>query len=670
MSRVLLVTSLAALMPLCLTVKLVYQTLSLQVLRQHGTNLKSLRHPANLDCHPKPLTSEGATMRQFFAAVAVALCATSVVADSNTATAQNLLNQLGLDAGPVDGSWGPRTGRAIDRFYTELGTVYDGSLDAQDISELEAAVVTYRHFGNRDWSPEIRTDLHDIDISTASFDYISDNLIAGLVPFQQFREPDLGMQIIGEPPDVEFVRRPMDVDCLTVLRNMSPPDMRRWDAPLYAQNCNYHYRQKIFGGGIDVFQDILNHWAAQPLGIYDLEPGGHDSYFKSTLMASVGTTYALFYDLFDNHAAIDNFITDWMLNNQTLVGRGTCPFSAPENFTPNRYSVDSCGSNHWRLSVANVALGLRLGDRQLFIAGVKHLEINLSMYDVDDIFTPYATRGWDSPGYAVDNNEYITSIALMLAEVDVNLYDLKIHDGRDIGALIEGHNAWLTDPSLAKRYLIGSNTCNGGSCTRINSMAALGPLDQWKVDRQFEDFDILLRSFHYQVTEKGINPIDLARMFPSDRGDRLPGNYVWGQTSAFPYIYATLEHLDALEGYLKASGMNIMFKLNTSDRIESLNWYTALSSEGFQKRLQAQDTLLISEEGNLVSSSHVNLSDDGIGGRQGLTYSFQDNAVIIQGTVTVLGDEQVFINVEELIETGKATIIFGPQDKLIISWTD
>jgi hypothetical protein len=491
-------------------------------------------------------------MRQFCAAVAVAVCATSAVADSNTATAQHLLNQLGLAAGPVDGSWGPRTGRAIDRFYAELGAVYDGSLDAQDISELEAAAATYRHFGNRDWSPEIRSDLHDIDISTAPFDYISDNLIASLVPFQQFSEPDLGMHPVGEPPDVEWVRRPMDVDCLTVLRDMSPPDMSRWDAPLYAQNCNYHYRQKIFGGGIDAFQEILDHWAAQPLGIYDLEPNGDDFYFKATLMAQVGTTYALFYDLFNNHAAIDSFITDWMLNNQTFVGEGTCPFSAPESFTPDRgYVVGSCGSNHWRSSVVNVALGLRLGDRQLFIAGVKHLEINLSMYDVDGIFTPYATRGWDSPGYAVDNNEYITSIALMLAEVDVNLYDLKIHDGRDIGALIEGHNAWLTDPSLAERYFIGSDTCNGGSCTRLDSMAALGPLDQWKVDRQFEDFDILLRSFHYQVTEKELDPIDLARMYPSDRGGSLPGMYVWGQTSAFPYIYATLERLDALEGYLE-----------------------------------------------------------------------------------------------------------------------
>ena len=125
------------------------------------------------------------------------------------------------------------------------------------------------------------------------------------------------------------------------------------------------------------------------------------------------------------------------------------------------------------------------------------------------------------------------------------------------------------------------------------------------------------------------------------------------------------------EGILNRRALsNIQIELNTSDRVESLNWYIALRDEGFQNILEAQDTLIFSEEGNLVASSHENVSVDGIGGRQNLTYSFQNNAFMIKGTVTVLGDEQVSINVEELIETGKATIIFGGQDKLIISWTD
>jgi hypothetical protein len=342
----------------------------------------------------------------------------------------------------------------------------------------------------------------------------------------------------------------MDMDCTLVLKNMSPPDMSRWDAPLYAQNCNYYYRQNLFSGGAEVLQEIFDYWAEQPDGTFDLQPNGNDQYFKSTLMSSLATTYALFYDKFSNNQKIDVFLSDWMLNNQTLIGRKTCPFDAPETFTSSIFNVDSCGSNHWRLAVANFALGLRLANKQLIISGVKHLEINLSMYDMDGIFTPYATRGWDSPGYAIDNNEYISSIALMLSEVGIDLYEMKIHDGRKVRELVKNHNAWLTNPALAEHYIVSSPTCNGGTCTEFKSLKDFGPLKQWKIDRQFEDFDILLRNFYYEITENGMDPIALVNLFPRNRSDQLPNMYVWGQTSSFPFIFATLESLGLLNEYL------------------------------------------------------------------------------------------------------------------------
>ena len=440
-------------------------------------------------------------MKYFFAFL-VAIFPLITFADPTTEEAQRLLNQLGLDAGAVDGAWGPKTAVAMRRFYNELGLEFDEQLDGEEVNDLVAAAAQYRNFGNQDWSPEIRSQLHDFSPISAPFNYINRDLISASTQFQHDGLPDLGMHPVGDPPNVTWVRRPMDADCTDVLKNMQPPDMARWDAPLYAQNCNYHYRRQLFSTGLNELQSVFDFWAGQPLGTFDLKPNGDDAYFKSALIAQLGTTYALFYENFTNNQAIDIFFKDWMLNNQTLVGLETCPFNTPSTFSHDRYKVDACGSNHWRLSVANYALGLRLGSHDLLIAGAKHLEINLSMYDPDGIFVPYATRGWDAPGYAIDNNEYITSIALMLSEVGINLYDIKIHDGRTVRALIDGHNAWLTDPSgVIEKYVLGTNTCNSGNCTLLTSIEDLGSIDQWRIDRQFQQSDIFLRSFHYQVTE-------------------------------------------------------------------------------------------------------------------------------------------------------------------------
>ena len=491
-------------------------------------------------------------LRSLFINLLFAVFPSFVFADVLTANVQKLLNNLNLNAGKVDGTWGRKTEIAIQRFYNEIGSNFDGQIDLGEIADLEAANANYRNFGNKDWSPLIRTKLHDIKNLKASFTYINENLVNALIPYQLDADtlPNLGFHPIGDPPNVKWVKKPMDMDCMLVLKNMSPPDMSRWDAPLYAQNCNYYYRQNLFSGGAEVLQEIFDHWAEQPDGTFDLQPNGNDQYFKSTLMSSLATTYALFYDKFSNNQKIDVFLSDWMLNNQTLIGRKTCPFDAPETFTSSIFIVDSCGSNHWRLAVANFALGLRLANKQLIISGVKHLEINLSMYDMDGIFTPYATRGWDSPGYAIDNNEYISSIALMLSEVGIDLYEMKIHDGRKVRELVKNHNAWLTNPALAEHYIVSSSTCNGGTCTEFKSLKDFGSLKQWKIDRQFEDFDILLRNFYYEITENGMDPIALVNLFPRNRSDQLPNMYVWGQTSSFPFIFATLESLGLLNEYL------------------------------------------------------------------------------------------------------------------------
>lgn len=491
-------------------------------------------------------------LRSLFINLLFAVFPSFVFADVLTANVQKLLNNLNLNAGKVDGTWGRKTEIAIQRFYNEIGSNFDGQIDLGEIADLEAANANYRNFGNKDWSPLIRTKLHDIKNLKASFTYINENLVNALIPYQLDADtlPNLGFHPIGDPPNVKWVKKPMDMDCMLVLKNMSPPDMSRWDAPLYAQNCNYYYRQNLFSGGAEVLQEIFDYWAEQPDGTFDLQPNGNDQYFKSTLMSSLATTYALFYDKFSNNQKIDVFLSDWMLNNQTLIGRKTCPFDAPETFTSSIFNVDSCGSNHWRLAVANFALGLRLANKQLIISGVKHLEINLSMYDMDGIFTPYATRGWDSPGYAIDNNEYISSIALMLSEVGIDLYEMKIHDGRKVRELVKNHNAWLTNPALAEHYIVSSSTCNGGTCTEFKSLKDFGPLKQWKIDRQFEDFDILLRNFYYEITENGMDPIALVNLFPRNRSDQLPNMYVWGQTSSFPFIFATLESLGLLNEYL------------------------------------------------------------------------------------------------------------------------
>ena len=72
-----------------------------------------------------------------------ALLVLSVASASANATsdAQRMLNKLGYNAGVVDGSYGGKTRNALDSFYSSTGGVYDGTLDSNELTDLENAIV-------------------------------------------------------------------------------------------------------------------------------------------------------------------------------------------------------------------------------------------------------------------------------------------------------------------------------------------------------------------------------------------------------------------------------------------------------------------------------------------------------------------------------------------------
>ena len=54
--------------------------------------------------------------------------------------AQRMLNQLGYNAGAVDGAYGKKTRSALEAFYADNGGSFDGKLDANEIADLQAAM--------------------------------------------------------------------------------------------------------------------------------------------------------------------------------------------------------------------------------------------------------------------------------------------------------------------------------------------------------------------------------------------------------------------------------------------------------------------------------------------------------------------------------------------------
>ena len=67
-------------------------------------------------------------------------CGLTTPAKANTVSdAQQILNQLGYNAGSVDGAYGSKTRRALEQFYKDAGSLYDGELDTNEVNDLQNA---------------------------------------------------------------------------------------------------------------------------------------------------------------------------------------------------------------------------------------------------------------------------------------------------------------------------------------------------------------------------------------------------------------------------------------------------------------------------------------------------------------------------------------------------
>ena len=63
----------------------------------------------------------------------------SPVLSDTVSSAQRILNELGYNAGTVDGSYGVKTKRALKNFYNNNNFLYDEKLDDNEISDLKLA---------------------------------------------------------------------------------------------------------------------------------------------------------------------------------------------------------------------------------------------------------------------------------------------------------------------------------------------------------------------------------------------------------------------------------------------------------------------------------------------------------------------------------------------------
>ena len=97
-----------------------------------------------------------------------------------------------------------------------------------------------------------------------------------------------------------------------------------------------------------------------------------------------------------------------------------------------------------------------------------------------------------------------------------------------------------------------------------------------------------------------------------------------------------------------------------------ISWTIELKDDGYRSTQEAEDILTFSDASSELKVQHKDISQEGVKGRDYLTYKISNETIKIYGDVDVLDREIVRLDIHAPLINGMATTVFGADDKLIL----
>ena len=375
---------------------------------------------------------------------------TSLLAEGTARDAQGMLSRLGYQI-IVDGSWGPKSQGVLGQFYTDRGLTYDGTLSENEFEDLIAAIaeMPYVHpranlvnyepqynFPEGDW-PYV-----DLNAYRAKFigrygrqsswnDFSSDVLSSecqdAYMQFNAFENITLDSGSFAAFPIADRL-----VSCLGIL-----PDAAHQDFILNGKNSEV---LKYF------FETLIPTWtknnAFSARGMKTPFENNNANYtFVTNRIAFVYTRFAAYWSI---SAEVDQAFRAWWdyisLNSPARLyqpGYEKCrEFEGPD-INPEGRMSDECMNvgTDYASALAHMGMYYRDSDyinEAIFVAGSSAKSSSPEGFVLDGI------RGSHAVGYMMMVAQKLDEIAIILDDIDVNLYEMSFAShGRTVRDIIE-----------------------------------------------------------------------------------------------------------------------------------------------------------------------------------------------------------------------------------------
>ena len=352
---------------------------------------------------------------------------TKPVVANDISIAQKLLTDLGYAPGPIDGSFGGKTKRALENYYAAKNKSFDGKLDNNEIIDLKATLRNSvgqkpklkksRHIQHERYSKDIATTFRGLKVNE---DF---TLIDDFVSFMDIHKSELEGKLDDSRGFFNF-RRNQGIDFNFCLEDLVSTTSKKANPSFGVQNvssnCLQMISQRFLNNtetGIKNYQKIILGWLDNGI-VHNPNKFGKKlsqkmmnewPYAISSNVPQILTHYALYHKLYGFSSSIhqniiqmgEAFYTQWdyypLRIRQGSFMQKLCNLKSQYKVVVE--SNDHCGSYNARMATGGIYFGLEFNSQLSFDTGIRHLEIMLATFNKDAVYAAQAHRGICAVGY-------------------------------------------------------------------------------------------------------------------------------------------------------------------------------------------------------------------------------------------------------------------------------
>ena len=189
-----------------------------------------------------------------------------------------------------------------------------------------------------------------------------------------------------------------------------------------------------------------------------------ERYQARAAMTVYGAFYAYYYDFFSFDAEMRQLVDSYFERKLTYLNMDAvgeynkqrfCDPRKPKRIglkTDGRADINTCESNRWKATIAQLLLGMRLKNETLFQRGIYNTKFMLMFFDDEGIFIPWAVRGALAIHYSNEVPRYLSKLTEIYHALGYDFLEHELETGLRVKDLYKTYFDIYENKDILNKY--------------------------------------------------------------------------------------------------------------------------------------------------------------------------------------------------------------------------